>query len=75
MYGGIYFNKNKNKIENYVKIKGLTKTIPFSSLVRLLFKNNHLSITHEKWIRDIENSTIKVNKNTPHTLKLSSFKR
>jgi hypothetical protein len=48
MYGGIYFNKNKNRFENYVKIKGLTKSIPFSSLLRLLFKNNHLSIIHEK---------------------------
>jgi hypothetical protein len=40
-----------------------------------LYKNNKIQLEQEKWFRDISGATIKVDRDTKHTLKLSSLKR
>lgn len=74
MYAGKFINKN-GKLDQFMKIKGVKININFIKLIPLLFKDKHLNLVQEKWSRDIDNSTIKINSNTKHTLKLSSFKR
>jgi hypothetical protein len=74
MYAGKYLN-NDNKYETYAKIKGVKIPISFIELIPLLFKNKHLNIVQEKWIRDMKELSINVKYETNHTLKLSSFKR
>jgi DNA polymerase type B, organellar and viral len=74
MYAGKFINKN-GKLDQFIKIKGVKININFIKLIPLLFKDKHLNLVQEKWIRDIDNSTIKKDYNTKHTLKLSSFKR
>jgi hypothetical protein len=73
-YGGIILNK-ENKYTEHVKNKGLKNPIRFNKLYQLLFKNNKIQLEQEKWFRNISEANIKVNKNTKHTLKLSSLKR
>lgn len=73
-YGGILLNK-ENKYTEYVKNKGLKYPIEFNKLYRLLYKNNKIQLEQEKWFRDISGATIKVDRDTKHTLKLSSLKR
>lgn len=55
VYGGIENLKNdKITPAAYIKVKGLkdSKFIDFNSLQKLLFKNNELSISNEKWYRN-----------------------
>jgi DNA polymerase type B, organellar and viral len=74
MYGGKYLYKF-GKLTQFMKIKGVKININFIKLFPLLFKDKHVNIIQEKWFRDINNSTIKIENNIPHNLKLTSFKR
>lgn len=73
-YGGIICNSENKHIE-HVKNKGVKNPIKFIKLYKLLFKNNQLEIKQEKWFRNVSESNIRVDRNTKHTLKLSSLKR
>ena len=74
MYAGKFLN-NKGIIENYAKIKGVKNNVNFIKLIKLLYKGEHLDLVQEKWIREWEKGSIRINDKTPHTLKISSFKR
>jgi hypothetical protein len=41
----------------------------------LLYENKHINIVQEKWFRNIQKSTIKIDSESKYTMKISSFKR
>jgi DNA polymerase type B, organellar and viral len=73
MYGGTFYENNKYL--DFSKIKGLKNSISYRELLPLLFKDKHITITQEKWFRNVSKSTIEKKLETKHTLKLTSFKR
>jgi DNA polymerase elongation subunit (family B) len=70
VYGGIY----KNSGEEFTKIKGFKDKFEFSRLKELLFKQQELKLTQNKWYRNILKSYIKITK-SPYLLSLNENKR
>jgi hypothetical protein len=74
VYGGLLTKPYKKYKKELVKIKGLKNTIPYVILKSINNKNTKYEIKQEKWIRELENSTIVV-KNESYTLSLTENKR
>ena len=70
VYGGII--KDSNSELN--KIKGFKDGIEFNQLKDLLFKNQNIKLTQNKWFRNMLKSEIKIMK-TPYNLALNDNKR
>jgi hypothetical protein len=70
VYGGIYKDSNNE----FTKVKGFKDKIEFNQLKELLFENKELSLSQNKWYRDIMKSEIKIMK-TPYNLALNENKR
>nr|YP_010192419.1 hypothetical protein LK379_mgp33 [Amanita sinensis]QZN08156.1 hypothetical protein [Amanita sinensis] len=70
VYGGIY----KESGQELTKIKGYKDRIEFNQLKELLFENKNLTLTQNKWMRDIMNYEIKIMK-SPYALRLNENKR
>jgi hypothetical protein len=70
VYGGIY----KDSDEEFTKIKGFKDRVEFNQFKDLLFKNQNLKLTQNKWFRNMLKSEIKIMK-TPYNLALNDNKR
>jgi hypothetical protein len=70
VYGGI----SKDSNQEITKIKGFKDNIEFNELKDLLFKNQSIKLTQNKWYRDMLKSEIKIMK-TPYLLALNENKR
>lgn len=70
VYGGIIKESNKE----FVKVKGFKNKIEFDQLKELLFKNQKLELSQNKWHRNILKSEIKIMK-SPYCLSLNENKR
>ena len=70
VYGGIYSESG----EELVKVKGFKDKVEFDQLKELLFKNQSLKLTHDKWYRDIMKSEIKIMRSS-YELNLNDNKR
>ncbi len=70
VYGGLY----KESGEELVKVKGFKDKVEFNQLKEILFKNQSLKLTHDKWYRDIMKSEIKIMRSS-YELSLNDNKR
>jgi hypothetical protein len=68
-YGGILEDGSE-----MVKLKGYSSTLPFSEFKKGLYKDHKIELTHEKWIRKLNESTILVN-TLNYTLSITGNKR
>jgi hypothetical protein len=70
VYGGIY----KDSTSELTKIKGFKNHVEFNQLKDLLFKNQNIKLSQNKWFRNMIKSEIKIMK-TPYLLALNDNKR
>lgn len=66
VYGGLYFDDN-NQLKSITKVKGYKNKLDYYELKSLLTKDNSLSLSQEKWFKDLSdgNITIKTSPKSP----------